>query len=410
MDVIHQRCAGLDISKRDAKVCIRTPGPRPGTYIKTVRTYPAMFADITRLREDLVAAGVTMVVMEATGDYWKPFYYQFEGVVDQMLVNARHAKNLPGRKTDVSDSQWLAELGAHGLVKPSFVPAWPIRELRDLTRQRALLVGEHSREIQRLEKFLESTGIKYSSVSSRVTGVSGIAILEALIRGERDPATLAGLAKGRLRDKIPELTRALDGRFTDHHAHLTRLHLDRITHLAAQITAWDQLIAQHLDQHGLQWAVDLLATMPGVSTTGATTIIAETGVDMTCFPTAAQFASWAGVCPGQHESAGKTRPVHARPGNAHLKGALGIAAMSAIRANGSFLQDRYHRIKSRRGPMCALIAVEHTMITAIWHMLTTGQPYRDLGADHHTLTHHRSKDRAVEDLQHLGYTVTLTTN
>jgi len=179
----------MDISKRDAKVCIRTPGPRPGTFTKTVKVYSSMYADITRLRDDLIAADVSLVVMEATGDYWKPFYYQFEGVLDQMLVNARHAKNLPGRKTDVSDAQWLAELGAHGLVKASFVPSRPIRELRDLTRQRALLTAEHSREIQRLEKFLESTGIKYSSVATRLTGVSGIAIMEALIAGQHDPAS-----------------------------------------------------------------------------------------------------------------------------------------------------------------------------------------------------------------------------
>lgn len=409
MEVVHSRCAGMDISKRDAKVCIRIPGPAPGTFVKTVKVYSSTYAAVTRLRDDLVTADVTMVVMEATGDYWKPFYYQFEGVLPQMLVNARHAKNLPGRKTDVSDAQWLAELGAHGLVRASFVPTRPIRELRDLTRQRTMLVAENTRQIQRLEKFLESTGIKFSSVATRLTGVSGIAILEAMIAGQHDPAKLADLARGRLRNKIPELTLALEGRFDPHHARLTRLQLDRIDELGRQIARHEELITAHLALHNLGWAVDLLATMPGLSAIGAVNIVAETGVDMTAFRSPAQLASWAGVCPAHHESAGKSKPIHARPGNAHLKAALGIAAMAAIRANGTFLQDRYHRIKSRRGPMRALVAVQHTMITAIWHMLTTRQPYKDLGADHHSDTHHRRKKRALHDLEQLGYSVTITT-
>lgn len=230
MEVIHQRCAGMDISKRDAKVCVRTPAGRAGSYSKHLSTHGAMRHDIAALGDYLVAEQVSMVVMEATGDYWKPFYYGLEGRVELMLVNARHAKNLPGRKTDVSDAQWLTELAAHGLVRGSFIPPGPIRRLRDLTRQRTVLTRQESQEIQRLEKLLESTGIKYTSVTTRILGVSGRAFLEALIAGETNPLVLAGLARGRLKDKTSQLQLALDGTFTSHHARLVRLQLDRIEH------------------------------------------------------------------------------------------------------------------------------------------------------------------------------------
>lgn len=258
------------------------------------------------------------------------------------------------------------------------MPSWPIRRLRDLTRQRTLLTTQRSREIQQLEKLIESTGIKYTSasVATRILGVSGRAFLEALIAGETNPVTLAGLAKGRLRVKTEQLRAAFQGNFTTHHATLTRLHLDRIDLLEDHIEQVTGLIDTLVGEHDLGWARSLLATIPGISTTGAENIIAETGIDMTSFETPAHLASWAGVCPGQHESAGKSKHVRTRPGNAHLKGALGIAAMAAARTSGSFFQQRYKRLAARRGPMRALVAIEHSLIIAIWHILTRHQPYQ----------------------------------
>ncbi|GAB3809486.1 IS110 family transposase [Humibacter antri] len=376
MEVIHCRCAGMDISKRDAKVCVRSPGARAGTFTKQITVHGAMHGDVLALRDHLLVQQVTLVVMEATGDYWKPYYYGLEEHLNVMLVNARHAKNLPGRKTDVSDAQWLAELGAHGLVRGSFVPPWPIRQLRDLTRQRTLLTTQRSREIQQLEKLIESTGIKYTSVTARILGVSGRAFLEALITGESNPVVLADLAKGRLRVKTEQLKAAFEGNFTPHHAALTRLHLDRIDLLDDHLQQLTGLIDTLVGEHDLGWARTLLATIPGISQTGAENIIAETGTDMTFFETPAHLASWAGVCPGQHESAGKSKHVSTRPGNAHLKGALGTAAMAAVRTNESFFQNRYKRLSARRGPMRALVAIQHSLIIAIWHILTRHQPYQ----------------------------------
>jgi transposase len=367
----------MDISKRDAKVCVRVPGARAGTYNKQITTHGAMRHDITALGDHLVAQGVSLVVMEATGDYWKPFYYGLEERLPLMLVNARHAKNMPGRKTDVSDAQWLTELAAHGLVRGSYIPPEPIRRLRDLTRQRTLLTKQRTREIQQMEKLIESTGIKYTSVTSRTLGVSGRAFLDALIAGETSPLILASLAKGRLRSKTSELRLALDGKFTTHHGDILRLHLVRVDMLDEHIAVLSNHINDLFTQTGMEWAPELLTTVPGISTTGAANILAETGVDMTAFQTPAHLASWAGVCPGQHESAGRRGPATTRPGNTHLKAALGTAAMSAARANGSFYQARYKRLAARRGNMRALVAIEHSLLVAIWHILTNRDPYRD---------------------------------
>jgi len=267
MEVIHERCAGMDISKRDAKVCVRAPGARAGTYRKQVSVHGAMHQDIVALREYLLAEEVTLVVMEATGDYWKPFYYGLEEGLNLMLVNARHAKNLPGRKTDVSDAQWLAELGAHGLVRGSFVPPWPIRQLRDLTRHRTLLTAGRTREAQQLEKLVESSGIKYTSVTTRAVGVSGRAFLEALIAGETDPVALAELARGRLRNKTEQLRQAFQGNFTAHHATLARMHLDRIDVLEAHIAQSAALIDALLIEHDLAWARASWTRSPGSART-----------------------------------------------------------------------------------------------------------------------------------------------
>ena len=407
MDVIHPRCAGVDVSKRDAKVCVRVAGAGRAKAASTVTTWGSVTNQILALREHLIAERVTLVVMEATSDYWKPFYYLLEDApFETMLVNARHVKNLPGRKTDVSDAAWLAQLGAHGLVRGSFVPPGPVRQLRDLTRTRTTLTRDRAREIQRLEKLLEDAGIKLSSVASDICGVSGRAMLAALISGEHDPARLADLAKRRMRSKIPELTEALTGRFSAHHAFLARLHLTLIDqHTAAidELTAMIEVVIEPF-----RGARDLIVTIPGISTTVADVIIAETGADMARFATAGHLASWAGTCPGSNESAGRIKSTRTRPGNPYLKGALGIAAMSAARSKGTYYSVKYRRIASRRGPVKAIVAVEHAMLIAVWNMLSTGTTYVDPGDDFYTrLNPDRAKNRALDQLRRMGYDVTL---
>lgn len=408
MDVIHPRCAGLDISKKDAKVCIRIIGSGRRRASETVTTWGSTTNQILALREHLMAEQVTCVVMEATGDYWKPFYYLLEDLegVQVTLVNAREAKNLPGRKTDVSDATWLAQLGAHGLVRASFVPPQPIRELRDLTRTRTAITRERSREVQRLEKLLEDAGIKLSSVATDVVGASGRAMLQALSDGERDPAVLADLAQKRLRTKTPQLLEALTGRFTDHHAFLVRMHLSLIDqHTAAigELTARIEVVIEPFRAF-----CELIGSIPRIGTTTAQVIAAETGADMSRFPTAGHLASWAGVCPGHHESAGRTKSTHTRPGNPYLKAVLGTAAMNAARNKDGHLGARYRRLAARRGKAKAIVATQHTILVTIWSMAQTGALYDDPGADHYTrIQPTRTKRRAIRQLQELGYTVTI---
>jgi len=407
MDVVHPRCAGVDVSKRDAKVCVRIADAGRLKAKSTVTTWGSVTNQVLALRDHLIAEQVTLVVMEATSDYWKPFYYLLEdGPFDVMLVNARHVKNLPGRKTDVSDAAWLADLGAHGLVRGSFVPPEPIRQLRDLTRTRTAITRDRAREIQRLEKLLEDAGIKLSSVASDITGVSGRAMLAALIAGERDPAQLADLAKRRMRSKIPELTEALTGRFGAHHAFLARLHLDLIDQHTAAIDGLTARIEVMIEP--FRGARDLIVTIPGISTGVADVIIAETGADMTRFPSAGHLASWAGTTPGSNESAGRIKSTHTRPGNPYLKGALGVAAMSAARSKGTYYSAKYRRVAARRGPVKAIVAIEHAMLIAIWNMLNTGTLYSDPGDDFYTqLNPDKAKNRALDQLRKMGYDVTL---
>lgn len=408
MEVVHARCAGIDISKRDAKVALRiVGGGRAGTK-STVTTWSSMTGQVLALREHLAAHQVTCVVMEATSDYWRPFYYVLEdGPWEILLVNARHARNLPGRKSDVSDAAWLAQLGAHGLVRGSFVPPAPIRELRDLTRTRTALTRERAREVQRLEKVLEDAGIKLGAVATDIVGVSGRAMLEALIAGERDPAALAELAKRKLRWKIPALNEAMNGRFGDHHAFLVRTHLDLIDHLTEAIDLLTARIEEAMAP--FRGARDLLMTIPGVSTAVADVIIAETGADMTRFPSPGHLASWAGTCPGSNSSAGRVKSTKTRPANPYLKGALGVAAMSAARSKDTYLSAKYRRIAARRGPLKAVVALEHAILIAVWHMLTTDTTYADPGGDYFTRRNpDRAKTRALDQLRQLGYDVTLS--
>jgi transposase len=407
MDIVHDRAVGMDISKRDAKVCLRVPGKRAGTYASTVSTWGATTSQILELRDFLEHEHVTTVVMEATSDYWKPFYYLLEETLPVMLVNAKAARNIPGRKTDVSDAAWLAQLGAHGLLRASFVPPEPIRELRDLTRARSIATRDRTREIQRLEKFLEGSGIKLSSVVSDLTGVSSRAMLEALINGERNPDVLAGLAKGTLRSKIPDLVDALTGRFKGHHAFMARLHLDQIDAQSRIIDALTGRIEEAMTP--FRAAREFLATIPGVSLKVADVIIAETGADMTRFETPGRLASWTGVCPGSNESAGRIKSAHILPGNKYLKAALGTAALSASRSKDTYPAAKYRRIAARRGPMKAIVALEHSILTAAWHLLAEGECYTEPGADHFTrLDPIKAKNNAIKKLNSLGFDVTIT--
>jgi transposase len=407
VDLVHPRCAGIDISKRDAKVCVRIASSGRARAKSSVTTWGATTSQILALRDHLVAAEVTLVVMEATSDYWKPFYYLSEdGPFELMLVNARQVKGIPGRKTDVSDAAWLAQLGAHGLVRGSFVPPEPIRQLRDLTRTRTAITRERGREVQRLEKLLEDAGIKLSSVASNITGVSGRAMLEALIGGERDPAGLADLAKRRLRAKIPELTEALTGRFAEHHGFLARIHLDLIdnhTRAIEELTARIELVMEPF-----RATRDLIVTIPGISTLVADVIIAETGGNMSRFPSAGHLASWAGTCPGSNESAGRIKSTRTRPGNPYLKGALGAAALSVARSKNTYFAAKFRRIAARRGPVNALVALQHAMLVAIWNMCSTRSYHSDPGEDFFArLDPDRAKSRALAQLRRMGYTVTL---
>ena len=404
MDVLHDRCAALDVSKKDVKVCVRTPDEqRRNRRRQQVRTFATTTNALLEMRDWLVAERVSLVVMEATGDYWRPAYYLCEDTLNVQLVNAKHAKGLPGRKTDVADSAWLCQLAECGLLRASFVPPEPIRALRDLTRYRTVLGREYSREASRLEKELEDAGIKLSSVASDVLGVSGRAMLEALIAGQRDPQVLAGLARGRLRSKIPQLVQAMVGRFTEHHAFLCRLHLRRLDEITAAITELSTRIEAEMAP--FRSKLDHLTTTPGIAARVAEVIIAETGGDMSRFPTPAHLASWAGVCPGNRQSGARRKSGKTREGNRWLCGALGQAAMSAVRTD-SFLAARYRRLVGRLGKLKALVAIQHSLLTAVWHMLTNNVGYNDLGSDYYTrLDPERAIRRLTRQANALGFTV-----
>ena len=409
MEVVHPRCAGMDISKTDAKVCVRIVPPGRSRPVSKTTTWPAMTGGIIRLGQHLLDQGVEYVLMEATGDYWKPFYYLLrEAGLNVGLVNPQHVKNLPGRKTDVADAAWLADLAAHGLVRESFVPPQPVARLRDLVRTRTTLTRLRTQEIHRVDDVLQDAGIKLSDVTTKLLGASGRAMLEAMIGGEHDPAVLAQLAQSRLRSKIAELNQALEGRFDPaHHGVLIQLHLSLLDAYNTQIGILDQ----HIDQAMAEFAdaAELLTTIPGISAVTAQKVIAEIGVDMTRFPSPAHLTSWAGLAPGANESAGKVKSTKCRPGDRWLKGALGIAALAAARKNNTYIQARHRRIRARQGKPKALVATSRALLVAIWHVLASGRRYTDPGPDYFTRLHpQRDIDRAVHRLAALGYHVTLT--
>lgn len=407
MDIVHERSVGMDISKRNAKVCIRIPGKRRGQFTSTATTWGSTTNQILELRRFLEEQNVTVVVMEATSDYWKPFYYLLEESLTVMLVNARHARNLRGRKTDVFDAAWLAQLGAHGLLRASFVPPGPVRELRDLTRARAVTVQDRTRELQRLEKFLESTGIKLSGMVSKLTGVSARGMLEALIRGERDPQVLAQFARASMRSKIPALTEALTGMFGEHHAFMVRLHLDRIDQLARTITVLTEQIDTVMGPFRV--AREALTTIPGISTLVADVIIAETGGDMSVFPTAAHLASWAGVCPGSNESADRVKSTRIMPGNKHLKGAGNRSDVRVTRQK----HPPQRQIQTGRPPAGPGQSHRRHRKRHPHRDLAHARQRRRLHGSRRGLlpeegTRTETKNRAIRQFQTLGYDVSLT--
>jgi transposase len=408
MEIYVQRCAGIDISKADVKVCLRVPGARQGTHRTQVRTFATTTRALLELRDWLVAEQVEVAGMESTGDYWRPVYYVLEEVVTCWLLNPQHVKIVPGRKSDVSDATWIAQLVEYGLVRPSFVPPPPIRVLRDLTRYRASLVHDRTRQVQRLHNVLEDAGIKLSLVATDIMGVSGRAMITALISGQRDPQTLADLALGRMRLKTPALIEALTGRFDDHHGLLCRLMLAQVDSLNTSIEALNEQIEAAMAPFRDQ--VARLRTIPGISTRSAQVIIAETGGDMSRFPTPGHLASWAGLCPGNNESAGKHFSGRTRKGNAWLCGTLGECATAAARTKNTYLAERYRRLARRRGRKRATVAVARTLLESVWQVLTRDADYADLGADHYlrnTPNPSRRAFRLVSELRALGYDVKL---
>lgn len=405
MDVIVERSAALDVHKEQVTACVRVPAT-DGTRGEEVAQFRTTVRGLLTLHDWLKAHRVTQVAMEATGVFWKPVWAVLEDDFELLLVNARHVKQVPGRKTDVSDAAWLCQLLEAGLLRASFVPPKPIRALRNFTRYRKAQIAERQREANRLHKALEDTGIKLDCVATDILGVSGRAMLDALVAGTTDPNVLAELARGRLRQKLPALREALEGRFDPLHAVLIGAILAHLDFLDEQIDRLSEAIEEQLRPFAP--AVELLRSIPGVETRTAQVIIAEIGVDMSVFPTARQLASWAAQCPGNHQSAGKRRSGRTRKGSKWLDQALKDAAMAAIRTRDSYLQAQYQRLRPRIGHGRAIGAVKHSIIVACWQMLTTGELYRDLGGDYfHRRDPARQTRRLVAQLEALGHTVTL---
>jgi transposase len=374
MEILHPCCAGLDVHKKTVVACVRRIGP-DGQVHTQVRTFGTMTAELLQLADWLAAEGVRQVAMESTGVYWKPVYHLLEGRFELMLVNARHIKNVPGRKTDVKDAEWIAQLLQHGLLQPSFVPPPPIRELRDLTRQRAQLVHERATVVNRVHKVLEDANIKLASVVTDVLGTSGRALIAALMAGQTDPDPLAELARGSLRKKRPQLRRALEGRVTEHHRFLLRTLMRQEEQLEGLIAQYDARIDEVVVPFAR--AAARLRGVPGIGARAAEVIVAEIGVGMEKFPTAGHLASWAGMCPGNDQSAGKRRSGRTTKGSQWLRSTLVQVAWAAIRTKETISQGVYRRWAKRLGTKKALVAVGHKILTVIYTLLKNQTDYQE---------------------------------
>lgn len=436
MEVLYPRCAGLDIHKKTVVACRLRTLPS-GQKQQETRTFSTMTVELLALLDWLQEWGCTHVVMESTGEYWKPVYNLLEGHLQVWLVNARHVKGVPGRKTDVKDAEWLADLLRHGLLRPSFVPPRPQRDLRDLTRQRSNLVEERARAVNRLQKVLESANLKLACVATDVTGVSARNMLEAIIGGEADPVVLAELAKGRLRNKREALEQALTARVRDHHRFLLAQHLTHLDFLDEQVGAFTREIAAQIERMsyprppvtsppapgdggvtdpspppgeplGYDAAVEFLDPVPGIGVRAAEAILAETGTDMSRFPSDGHLTAWGGVAPGNHESAGKRYSGKTTPGNPALRKTLVQAAHGAVKVKGSYFATLYRRLAGRRGKKRAIVAVARALLVTIYHILKTRKPYQELGADYFDrLDRQGLTNRLLNRLEQLGYYVHL---
>jgi transposase len=434
MQIVHTHCAGLDVHKKTVVACVRQL-QADGTVSRHIRTFGTTTSELLTLAAWLLSLDVTHVAMESTGEFWKPLYNLVESSFTLLLVNAAHIKHVPGRKTDVKDAEWIAELLAHGLMRPSFVPPPPQRALRDLTRQRTHLIRERGSEVNRMQKVLEWANIKLASVVTDISGVSARAMLQAVVAGQTDVSVLAELAKGRLRSKRAELEQALRGTLQPHHAFMITQHLALIDTLDEQITAFDERIHEAIeatrppsgpagDRQGEQqpetqtqanaapdgaWAAQaILDAIPGIGERTAEMILAELGTDMSRFPSKGHVSSWAGLAPGQHESAGKRKATRIRDGNKYLRATLVQAAWAAVRKRGTFLSAYFGRLSARRGKQKAIVAVAHKILVLIYTLLKTGQLYQERGA---ASLDEKQKERIVHRLENriakLGYKVHL---
>ncbi len=405
MDALIERVAGLDVHQGSVVACIIL-GPAGRRPIKEVRSFGTMRQDLAALRAWLLENGVTHVGMEGTGVYWQPVHAALENDFTVIVGNASHMRNVPGRKTDVKDAEWIADLVRHGLVRASFVPPPAIRVLRELVRHRKALVGTMAAERNRTLKLLESAGIKLAGVMSSVFGVSGMLMLRALAEGSAAPAAVADLAKRRLRSKIDRLALALDGPLAEHQRLLLRMHIRRLEEIGRDLAEVEAAIAAAMRPFAAQQA--LLVTIPGVDALTAAAIVAEIGVDMTVFGTAQRLAAWAGLCPANHESAGKQKRRGTRKGNSYLKATLVTAAVCGARTKGTYLRDKFHRLRARMGTKKAAVAVAHKILVAAFHMLQRAVAFADLGADYlDRVDKHRIAKRLVRRLDALGYAVML---
>ncbi len=405
MQVLYECCCGLDVHKKTVVACLFMVDAT-GRVSKEIRTFSTMTHELLALADWLAAAGCTHVAMESTGVYWKPVYNLLEGQFELLVVNAQHVKAVPGRKTDIRDAEWLADLLRHGLLRASFIPSADQRALRELTRHRASLVQERARIANRVQKVLEDANIKLGDVATNVLGVSARAMIEALLAGETDPNVLAELARGRLRDKRAQLAQALAGQLKPHHCFVLAEHLSHIDYLDEAITRFSAEIEQALQDEAD--AIALLDTIPGVSQRMAEVIVAEIGTDLTRFPSAKHLASWAGLCPGNYESAGQRLSGKTRKGSRWLRQMLTEAAHAAAKSRTTYLGAQYRRLAARRGKRRAIIALAHTILVIIYHLLTRHESYRDLGANYFDDRDRQAVERRlVHRLEQLGYRVDL---